>query len=278
MSYLRINDRRLKVQGSAAQIAYVKEKSYIKIKLHFNSQTDFNFVLKDDYYYNCILDWGDGTTNNLDYFDDDGACTTTTSIGSSTSLTQEPAEYFSAITHTYQSGDYELKIDGKCETLAFTNNQDITEIVSWGDPETTNLSYIKFYGCLNLRTLPNESGRLKYVQSFKESFSKSNISIIPQGLFDDNSIALSFESTFNLCQQIISVPSNLFDTNTQVVNFDNTFSGCNNSSLDNDCAPKIWDSVSFPNVTTHNSTFYNANFKNKNTDNGCGETIPSSWK
>ena len=54
----------------------------------------------------------------------------------------------------------------------------------------------------------------------------SNLTSIPEGLFDKNIEVTSFESCFQDCSKLESIPTGLFDKNTEVTSFYNCFQGC----------------------------------------------------
>jgi hypothetical protein len=224
----------------------------IILKLHFDKETIFDFPLIDEYNYNCKINWGDGTSDYLKYFDDEhqtddaivtttitsytttnthtftttsSSITTTTTTTYTTKVNFSPADYFSKISHTYASGDYILTIDGLCETLMLPGNKNLIEIKSWGHPDITKLAKISFDSCKNLISLPNEMGGLRNIERFKNTF-KSCISLksVPNNIFWGNTIATEFNSIF-LASGLEVIPENLFKTNTQVTTFKSIFVG-----------------------------------------------------
>ena len=85
------------------------------------------FIVGSD--YRCVVDWGDGTNDNITYYNQ------------------------VETTHTYPSGGtYEIKISGKCDKFSFVNLNDklkITDIVQWGNIVWKDFND-SFYGCSSL--------------------------------------------------------------------------------------------------------------------------------
>jgi len=165
--------------------------SGVNLRLHFDSVTNFELLLKENHDYDTNIFWGDTTGSTyLQY----------------TGMT------VSALTaHTYQPGTYILTLDGKVEALDFKNNPYITEILSWSTPNVSSLKYISFENNINLKSLPYESGRLSEVVTFEKAFKNTKIKNIPNGLFTNNNIANDYSETFYNCNELINIPSNLFN-------------------------------------------------------------------
>ena len=220
----------------------------IIVKMHFDSETIFTFHLLYGYKYKCKMKWGDGSNDNINYFDE------TTN---------------SNITHTYQSGDYYLKIEGLCETLEIINNNNLMEIVSWG---TTNLKILNFNNSMNLSKLPNEHGNLKNVKNFNGTFYNCGLETIPGGLFKANSIATDYQSVFQLCP-LKKIPLDLFEHNYNITNLKYAFNAC--SSLTG-CAPDIWNTLT--QVTNYDGCFANCSgLENFSQKGNCVDQIPHLW-
>ncbi len=181
--------------------------------------------------HNFTVEWGDGSSSEITSYDDPD------------------------ITKVYASaGEYQVKIEGVCPgfNLNWTAVEIYKSIDSWGDVGFRNLN---FEGCYNLQSLPNESGRLDQVTSFnkcfsfspnltsippglfdkntvaanfRECFSGSGITSIPAGLFDDNTAATDFGFCFTSCENLTTIPPGLFDNNTAVTSFYDCFSYCSN--------------------------------------------------
>ena len=91
------------------------------------------FKLPTDFFgsYNCLVDWGDGTSDGITTYND------------------------AAWTHTYaSSGTYTISITGVIENIRFNNGGDklkIGEVSQWGPLLLTDVSGGgHFYGCTNL--------------------------------------------------------------------------------------------------------------------------------
>ena len=180
--------------------------SGINLRLHFDSVTNFEILLKENHDYDTNLFWGDTTGS---------------------SYLQYTGMTVSALTaHTYQPGTYILTLDGKAEALDFKNNPYITEILSWSIPGVSSLKYISFENNINLKLLPYESGRLSGVTTFENAFKNTKIKNIPNGLFANNITAHNYSGTFYNCSQLKSLPTNLF--NTTVTNISYCFYNCIN--------------------------------------------------
>lgn len=219
---------------------------------------NFQLPLPSGQTYNFIVYWGDG---NFD---------TITAYNQAETL------------HSYSSGGtYQITIDGKCGGWSFNNGGDklkVTNIDQWGN---VGFDYLLsgFYGCSNLSLLPNES--IKYsssiteltsflrgtgfstisdltfkeltnVTSFANCFQDSSITSIPSDLFRYNTLVTSFESTFNSCQQLVTINSDVFRYNILVTTFNSTFYFCGNTSFNSLPADLFRYNTS---VTTFASTF-----------------------
>jgi len=231
----------------------------IILKMHFTEETTFSFTLKDSYYYDCVVDWGDDSQDKIINSYMENSCTNVISdtymtAGSEILPNLTPSECYDERIHVYQAGTYYLRITGRCETIAMVGNKNLIEVVSWGDPNITKLSYIRFKGCKNLTKLPNERGGLKFVETFRDSFAKTKISEIPFGIFDYNEIVTDFDSTFYNCELLTKLPNDLFKYNINVTNFDSTFKNCF-------ILPKIPNNLFRynVNVTNFNSIFVSCN-------------------
>jgi len=191
----------------------------------------FTLNLLPGYVYKARISWGDGNISDVDI---------------------EPL-VATNITNTYSdSGRYTIVISGIFESLDFENNQNIHEIVSWGMPNNTQLSYISFENS-SLEIIPNESGRLKYVDNFENTFKSTNISNIPIGLFAENTTATSFEATFENCSNITEI-STIFEDNINIETFEITFKDCNQLET---IPPNLFENNIL--VTTFEFTFENCN-------------------
>lgn len=173
---------------------------------------------------NFIVDWGDGTTNEItSVSDSDRVHSYTTSTNPET---------------------FTIKITGYMPGWNVNNNSairsKITSIVDWG---RTGVQRLSFYGCNNLTSIPTDAemklnggipeddieglgyAGLASVRDFSSFMRNTGITSIPTGLFEFATNATTFVDAFTLTA-ITSVPNNLFDNCTNVTTFASTFSGC----------------------------------------------------
>jgi hypothetical protein len=212
-----ITTKNFAMEGTDFRFTIVVPESVYTYTLPLTAVSGHHFEIK--------VDWGDGT-----------APVQLTSGAGAVPLESDR-------TYTYASaGEYQVRIDGKCpgfkvhievempyppeHPMYQPPEERITykSIDSWG---YVDFREIKFYGCSNLESLPEESGRLNLVTSFDNVFQGcSNLQAIPEGLFDNNSIATGFNYTFSGCSSLTSIPANLFESNSNVTSFDFTFARC----------------------------------------------------
>jgi hypothetical protein len=157
---------------------------------------------------NLTVSWGDGSSSTI------------------ISVTQ--ADRF----HTYtSSGTYQIIVSGYCPGFSVDNNPSYKNLYKsvddWG---VVQFEEVDFYGCGNLTTIPADGSNnailndgLNTVKRFNSTFRQTGITIIPNGLFDYSSNAISFVNTFVFCLGITQIPSDLFDNNTNVTSFSGTF-------------------------------------------------------
>jgi hypothetical protein len=168
---------------------------------------------------NFTINWGDGTT-----------VSTVSTDGDSAALD-------AAKQHTYTTtGVYTVTIKGEMPGgITFSNYNKaeyrLTEVLDPLPPEVnTDFSY-KFAFCSNLTSIPEglfDNNTL--VTSFYRTFCycSSLTGSIPAGLFDNNPLVDSFGYTFNSCSSLTSVPEMLFAYNTTTLGatYDRVFSNC----------------------------------------------------
>ena len=201
-------------------------------------------------------------------------------------------------THQYTTaGTYQIKINGICETFSIKYDNThihskIISIDSWGT--TGGFKILGFNDCINLLTLPSESGKLINVINFRNMFVNClSLTLIPDNLFANNTGVTDFTNIFASCKSLVSIPEKLFVSNLAVTNFGYAFYNCtsltsipenlfvNNINVTNfiytfsDCtaltgnAPNLWETHSGADGT---KCFYNdTNLTNYN-------DIPDSWK
>jgi hypothetical protein len=181
------------------------DKESLKLKLSFSTQTSFDLKLNKNYTYSAKIYWGDNTSEQINI--------------RPTSDTK--------ITHIYQTGTYILSIRGAFHYLDMTNNQNITEVISWGDVNRLHIQVLDFSDCSGLISLPNEDAKLKYAEKIK-FLNCTSLQEIPSGLLKENTTIIDFISLFQNCSSITTIPSGLFDDNINVTSFFSTF---NNTSI-----------------------------------------------
>ncbi len=157
-------------------------------------------TLVGGYTHNFTVKWGDSSSSTITAYDDVDKA------------------------HTYSSaGTYEVEIKGICPGFKFNNGGSkllITEVISWGNVYFRELN---FFGCSNLTTLPEETGKLSLVTSFYRCFRFTRINPIPAGLFKGNTIASDFRDVFYESLNCQAVPSGLFDDNIAMANVTTSF-------------------------------------------------------
>ena len=163
------------------------------------------------YAYNCVVDWGDGS-------------------GTSTITAWDDPDRF----HTYSAGTWTIKVDGLFECF-FINNRstklDIDKIISWGDSDNIKLEYFDAWNATNLTHLPDEVGRLGYLNKFKMRGCTS-LTSLPAELFAGTSTTLLLlVDTFWDCTSITSIPSGFLDTLTSLISITNLFHGTSITSI-----------------------------------------------
>jgi hypothetical protein len=255
MSYLKIGNNRLNVSGTSGNLA---RSIAFKIKL---SSGDENFYLSLDnrVNYKTTIYWGDDSNSFISGTGND------------------------SVAHTYPtiSGDmtFTIRIKGIFPYLDLSGRGDeeisyhpLIEVLSFGDPEETKLSSINL-SASNVSKLPNESGTLKYIQSFSYVFSNSKIVKIPRMLFS-NITTGDFSYAFYRCFDLVSIPSVLFD-NINLTNVENIFDmspiSTPATSLTGN-AIDLWNTTKWPNIVNHDGAYSNCT----TLDNY--SSIPTGWK
>ena len=96
--------------------------------------------------------------------------------------------------------------------------------------KTINSFFHCFYGCSNLTSIPNGLfDNNPKVTNFSYCFyGCSNLTSIPNGLFDNNPKVKNFIYCFHSCSNLTSIPVGLFDNNPVVTNFSYCFYRCSN--------------------------------------------------
>jgi len=151
--------------------------------------------------------------------------------GDETSLLDDEA----TVEHTYSSiGIYYIRFVGEFKDLPLEYKTMITRVLSWGNPEITNLSSISFNNCTSLISLPNERGGLKKIDISEEGigifYNCSSLKSIPNGLFD-GCVSQTLHEVFRGCTSLTSIPKDIFKYMPNITEVDGTFLGC--TSLEN---------------------------------------------
>ncbi|MCD8206539.1 MAG: BspA family leucine-rich repeat surface protein [Bacteroidales bacterium] len=116
----------------------------------------------------------------------------------------------------------------------------------------TSFSFL-FNNCTALKTIPAE---LFYgcpeAMDFLDTFGFTNISVIPEGLFDKSTKADDFQQVFYHCSQIKSIPEGLFKNCFAATTFASAFNEC---ILIQEIPKGLFDNCQ--NVKDFSNTFYN---------------------
>ena len=174
-----------------------EDNKEIKLPVHTSS---------DDYKYDCTVNWGDDTTEQV---------------------TNENAK---TTTHTYtNTGTYTVTIEGIYESLYRNSSiqKALKKVEQWG---ATGLKSIDLEWCENLEEIAEPSkNSFSNVTDFYRTFAYCrSLTSIPERLFANCPNVTSFESTFEGCSSLTSLPERLFASCQNVTNFQKTFSECIN--------------------------------------------------
>ena len=158
----------------------------------------------NDYKYDCTVNWGDGTTEQV---------------------TNENAK---TTTHTYaNTGTYTVTIEGTYESLECNNSirTALKKVEQWG---ATGLKNVYLYDCTNLEEIAEPSkNSFVNIASFDSTFlGCSSLTSIPERLFANCPNVTSFENTFSGCSSLTSLPERLFANCSNVTSFFCTFEYC----------------------------------------------------
>lgn len=153
----------------------------------------------------CIVDWGDGTVENI-----------TEGLP----------------LHTYKSaGEYEVVISGTVTALHGLSVGGsiyyLTAIKQWGSTGLTDLYYaFNYCGALTYVAEAGEDTFAK-VESFCGAFNYcTGLTSLPEGLFGNCPAATDFYRAFANCTGLLTVPENLFAGCPNAVSFQSTFNHC----------------------------------------------------
>jgi hypothetical protein len=170
------------------------------------SNTEFTVGTSLLFTYNCTVDWGDGSTDEINTYDDP------------------------KWSHTYSSaGVYQIKISGKFGGFYSLNSLSFREklisIDNWGNTEIENF-YYAFSSCRQLVSV-DDVIPVNSATSFNSCFNLcTSLTTIPSGLFDNCTLATDFTGCFRSCSSLTTIPSGLFDNCTLVTSFYLCFQGC----------------------------------------------------
>ena len=185
----------------------------------------------ENYTYDCSVQWGDGTTEQV---------------------TNENAK---TTKHTYaNTGTYTVTIEGTYESL-YVDWQDesmqkaLKKVEQWG---ATGLKEIYLGNCTNLKEIAEPSkNSLANVTRVGNAFAGcSNLTSIPERLFANCPNVTSFYYTFCECSSLTNIPERLFANCPNVTDFESTFLGCSNITR---LPERLF--VNCPNVTSFYATF-----------------------
>jgi hypothetical protein len=310
---LKVNGSNNKLSFNGSKLTIVNQDTIsdgtIKLALNIPTQSDLTFKLRENFNFDFLLKWGDGSYQQI---------------------TQTPTSTTDII-HTYQAGTYTLTVSGLCEALYFYNQDLIIEIIDWGNYTETNLKDISFFNCSNLTTIPEDStglssinndglrygfsycnilsipsnffAPLSHITRIDYLFNKNNnISTLPVGLFDNltnlDSATLCFAETnittipddflsnninityipqmFSNCYQLTTIPNDLFNNLTNLISVAMVFNNCSNLT---GCAEELWNQTKYPDIQYHDDAFNNCtSLSNYSSDGGCSSgQIPNNW-
>ena len=166
----------------------------------------FTLPLRNGYVYDMLVDWGDSSTSTITAYNQ------------------------AEITHTYPTtGNYNIKITGKCGAFYFNNGGDklkLKSIVSWGNLQL-DIMEGGFRGCTQLASIPNSpiTGATLVTNMLNSFNSCSLLNAIPEGFLSQIPLLEGVGGTF-VFWKITSIPSNLFANNPNVTSAQSLFAYC----------------------------------------------------
>lgn len=198
-----------------ATTAMPESKHDLVLEVSANPANDFTVCLPfSDSNLKGTVDWGDGKTENVEGWGQQG------------------------ISHTYDvtsSTNFEVRFSGILTNLGLTSDisaarqNTLLAIKQWG---YTGLTNIKLSGFSSLKSVAEDTegafrGMKDFgVEPYGGSFSNTGIEAIPQGFFDYAVNATSFDDTFEGCSKLAAIPAGLFKNCVKATSFKGTFIGC----------------------------------------------------
>ena len=179
-------------------------------------------------------------------------------------------------THTYseKNKDYKVTITGKCTRIICNGNDNILEIIQWGE---TGLERVCLRGCTKLRKIASPTEKsFEKITDFSYGFTVcEKLTSIPEDLFANCPNVTTFYTTFAYCTSLTRIPENLFANCLNVTIFRGTFLKCTGLTGE---PIKLWKRV--PNGSTNDyigepdgyGCYYNATGLNNY------ENIPEYWR
>ena len=153
----------------------------------------FQLPFRSGYAYNCVVDWGDGSSDTITAWDDP------------------------ALDHTYASlGDYEIRITGLAETIYFTNTGDkdkVKDLAAFGKTGWTNCGSM-FRGCQNMISTAGPVCDTSSGVSFSSMFNNcSSLTTLDVSGWNTSS-ATSFSNMFRACSSLTTLDVSGFNTSS----------------------------------------------------------------
>jgi len=249
---------------------FEQEPFIFEVTVSNNETITLPFVEVSGVSFECTVDWGDSS--------------------SSTILAHNDINRI----HTYTTaGTYPISISGICPGFRVNNASIRNNIISILQFGTVGFRFLDFFGCSLITTIPDGDvgfSNLLNVANFMRStgittipanifvfspgllsavdaFSFTNITQIPSGLFNNNTVIQDFNSCFNGCVSLTEIPSTLFNNNTQAINFGNTFRSCINITS---IPIGLFDS-------NQNVTTFEGVFRMPTTSNALTGNAPTLW-
>lgn len=176
-----------------------------------NISNDFTIYLPLRGQTDCMVDWGDGSTERI----------------------ERRLEGDDWVFHRYsydQPRSYTISVSGSVEVLNSTGIPSTSGIVSieqWGRLGLKSMAYA-FEGYSRLTFLPPDmNGAFREVTSFDWAFADcGSLTDISENLFADCPLVTSLSAVFRHCSSLASLPEKMFSGCTNVRNMQNVFWDC----------------------------------------------------